>query len=560
MPFFNFTCKSEDTSSLIADISSRKYELLNPSSSRTQVEGEGKTPLASIPKKGTDSPLATFELNYRNLPDYLRCCLDYICVYGERGYSMEKRKLVWLLLAKGLIQPKPGDIMEDSAEKIIEELASFGMLQDVDDRSCVKVAAPYWGFFKVEKQTFVNAVSENSPVHLVVHGGGDKDIPTNFHDIFVQSLFFMATGHSFPTRTFLSGANLGAMFSGLKFLLVLDMDREIEYLPNEVGDLVHLRYLSLENSDISELPASIGNLKKLQTLNLRMCGDLKKLPNEVLNMQQLRHIEMSSCNADGEIRVPSGIGMLTNLHTFCGLYAGDGIAQELSSLTQLRELGVKRVYDDHADELLRSVMKMVDLVSLSLEAETTWVNEDDDSRKTTFLPSLEGFLPPPLLHELHLVGRLVEFPEWIASMGNLTRLNLSFSYLSDSPTPVLQFLPKLKHLNLWHACNFSYIGKEFCPAGGFQQLETFTLACDSLVGWTEIENGAFPSLKYLCFDCPKLKLLPEGLQNLSELQKLGIYPLHHDLQRRLNGREKYKIEHIVTLSYCHPFPNPWSDE
>ncbi|KAJ9708840.1 hypothetical protein PVL29_000713 [Vitis rotundifolia] len=83
-----------------------------------------------------------------------------------------------------------------------------------------------------------------------------------------------------------------------------------------------------------------------------MCGNLKKLPNEVLNMQQLRHIEMSRSFDDGQIRLPSGIRILVNLHTFCGLYAGDGIARELSSLTQLRILGIKRVCDDHGVSFL----------------------------------------------------------------------------------------------------------------------------------------------------------------------------------------------------------------
>lgn len=189
---------------------------------------------------------------------------------------------------------------------------------------------------------------------------------------------------------------------------------------------------------------------------------------------------MSRSFDDGQIRVPSGIRILVNLHTFCGLYAGDGIARELSSLTQLRILGIKRISDDHGGELFESIMKMEDLVSSSLEAKTTWFGEED-SRKTALLSSLEPFLPPPLVCELHLHGGLVEFPKWIASMGNLTRLHSSISYLSESPTPVLQFLPKLKHLNLWHASNVKYIGEEFCPAGGFQNLETFTLACDSPV-------------------------------------------------------------------------------
>lgn len=171
--------------------------------------------------------------------------------------------------------------MEDTAENTVKQLDGLGMLQDFDDGSRVKVCRPYWEFSicKVEEQGFAT-VCVNSLIHLAV-AGGDKDRFT-WH-LCPISVFH---GHKNPLW-----ASRGTVFGVLKFLLVLDLNGEIEYLPNEVGDLIHLRYLGLENSEIREVPASIDNLKKLQTLNIRMCGNLKKLPNEVLNMQQLRHMK-----------------------------------------------------------------------------------------------------------------------------------------------------------------------------------------------------------------------------------------------------------------------------
>ncbi|RVX04324.1 hypothetical protein CK203_018515 [Vitis vinifera] len=261
--------------------------------------------------------------------------------------------------------------MEDTAENTVKQLDGLGMLQDFDDGSRVKVCRPYWEFSicKVEEQGFAT-VCVNSLIHLAV-AGGDKD---------------RFTWHLCPI----------SVFHGHK---------------NPFGPV--------GEQWIRELPASIDNLKKLQTLNIRMCGNLKKLPNEVLKHATVEAHEMSRSFDDGQIRVPSGIRILVNLHTFCGLYAGVGIARELSSLTQLRILGIKRICDDHGGELFESIMKMVDLVSSSLEAKTTWFGEED-SRKTALLSSLEPFLRPPLVCELHLHGGLVEFPKWIALMGNLT--------------------------------------------------------------------------------------------------------------------------------------------
>ncbi|KAJ6898233.1 disease resistance protein RPM1-like [Populus alba x Populus x berolinensis] len=177
---------------------------------------------------------------------------------------------------------------------------------------------------------------------------------------------------------------------GMHFLLVLDLDGRIERLPDELGDLIHLRYLGLYFSQLDELPGTLGNLKRLQTLDIRWCRQLRKLPIQILHIQQLRHLLMSGSSNDGEIRVPKGIGTLVNLHTLSGIYGGDDIAMELIALTQ-------RVTADHASELFAAIKKMENLTSLSLEAERNWF---EDKRFSIF-PEVDAFSPPPLLLCLH---------------------------------------------------------------------------------------------------------------------------------------------------------------
>ncbi|KAL3582736.1 hypothetical protein D5086_017068 [Populus alba] len=387
---------------------------------------------------GESSSSKTCKSNYAKLPDYLRSCLDYSSIVTNR-YPVEIGKLVRLLLAEGLVQDKPGDIMEDVAANVVKELIDLGMLQEVDDER---------------------------------------------HHA------------SFGSTGCLSRAYMRNV-CGMRFLLVLDLDGKIACLPEEVGDLIHLRYLGLANSDLDELPRTLGNLQKLQTLDITMCGNLSKLPTEVLHIQQLRHLLMSKSIDDCEIRVPEGIGKMVNLHTLSGIYGGDGIARELSALTQIKDLGVKRVSEDHASELFAAIKKMESLASLSLEAEECFFDETN----CALFPALDAFCPPPLLQEFYLQGGLIEIPMWLASMENLTRLTLSFSYLWENPTSVLQLLPKLKHLSLWEAY--------------------------------------------------RAKLI--GLQNISTLQELYLDSMHPDLARRLKGEENYKIKHIPKLKFCSAF-------
>jgi hypothetical protein len=544
MPYFNFTQeigKHDLVTEEILGIEPEASFFLSTSAA----EGLRSSRVADI--TGESSSSESFKSNYAKFPDYLKSCLDYSAIVCWRSYRVEIGKLVRLLLAEGLIEDRPGDIMEDVAENVLKELIDLGMLQvqQVQQETVVKVPASYLRLciLKLEKQDFVSKTA-NSPVRLGIRDDG-RDIYPNVEGLLIQSLFILSERRtsSFDSPRGLSWAYMRNV-CGMHFLLVLDLSGRIECLPDELGDLIHLRYLGLFNSSLDELPGTLGNLERLQTLDIRMCRHLRKLPIEILHIQQLRHLLMSDSINDCEIRVPKGIGTLVSLHTLSGIYGGDDIAMELIALTQLRELGVKRVTDDHASELFAAIKKMENLTSLSLEAERNYSDDGDFS----IFAELDAFSPPPLLQEFFLLGGLIEMPVWFASMENLTRLSLSFSYLSENPTSVLQLLPKLKHLQLWEAYKARHIGKEFCNAGGFPVLETLTIASEFLAEWTEIETGAFPRLRYLCFRrCRNLIFLPEGLQNISTLQDLRFFPWNPDLKRRLMGEENYKIKHVPNI-------------
>ncbi|KDP26639.1 hypothetical protein JCGZ_17797 [Jatropha curcas] len=482
--------------------------------------------------------------------------IDYCAILAKRC-PMVRDKIVRLLLAESLIPKKEGELIDNTADNIIEELLHLGLLQKRNICDDIEVPKRYSKLCLVEvDEVAFFAKAASLPVRAIIEDDG-KEIAPDFEDLQIRSLFLITAERRRSSSDSTQGLSRAyiATICKLQNLLVLNLDGKIEYSPDEVGDLVHLRYLCLENSDLDELPKSLGNLQNLQTLDIRMCGNMQELPIEVLNIQQLRHLLMSKSINDGEIRVPKEIGKLVNLITFTGVYAGGGIANELSNLTQLQELGVKRVSEDHASELFAAIMKMENLISLSLEAEEHY----DGGTSCSFFPDEFGrFSPPTHLLELHLVGGLVETPSWLTSMSNLTRLSLYFSNLTESPTLVLQFLPKLKYLVLWQVYKATHIGKEFCQAGGFPELETITIDSSFLVDWSEIVNGAFPRLKSLNIRCPELRFLPEGLQNIATLEELHLTPMHGDLARRLKSNENYKLKNILQLSACYLYQNPSS--
>ncbi|CAD6256027.1 unnamed protein product [Miscanthus lutarioriparius] len=99
--------------------------------------------------------------------------------------------------------------------------------------------------------------------------------------------------------------------------------------------MLQVRYLGLERTYSNELPDEIGNLRYLQTLDIKG-SNIGSLPTTVV---QLRHL-MCLC-VDQNTRVPNGIGSLTTLEELSTLYLCDestDITEELCHLTELREL------------------------------------------------------------------------------------------------------------------------------------------------------------------------------------------------------------------------------
>nr|TKR68961.1 hypothetical protein D5086_0000309010 [Populus alba] len=259
-------------------------------------------------------------------------------------------------------------------------------------------------------------------------------------------------------------------FEGAKFLRVLDLeDAKIRRLPDEVGDLIHLAYLGLKNNELNEFPDRLGNLRALQSLDIRWCGDLTELSTAILKLVRLRHLKMFKSRNVSGMKLSGGIGTLGSLLTLTGVHAGGKIAGELRKLTQLRRLGVMDVAEENADELYASIMVMQGLLSLSLEAKHTF----DEGH----LVLRDSFSPPSILRKLRLEG-LLENTKLAWFNGK--------SYKAEA----------------------RQLGKDFCKAGGFPKLEVLIIASRVLEEWTELEEGALSRLKFASDHSGGTGLLP----------------------------------------------------
>ncbi|XP_030494684.2 putative disease resistance protein At1g59780 [Cannabis sativa] len=518
---------------LLSETIQRVTQLDSNMSSHDLKEGQTSASSSSI--------LSSLESDYSKLSECLQDCLMYCCIFPE-NFLIHKGKLVRLLVAEGLIKEKEGRLMEDIAEEHIAKLVNKGMLEiDYElsgNATKLQVTSIYREFCipQIEEGKFKSSTSVPHKARCVV---------TNLDMLKVDnsqlcSLFLIGK------QTPLEERNEWLKLEVAKFLRVLDLEgTKIKSLPDVVSDLIHLRYLCLKDTEITELPEGLINLKDLQTLDIRWCGYIAEIPKFVLSLSNLRHLKMMKNYGVCGVKLPQGIGSLTKLLTLTGIDPSGEIAREIGNLTELRRLGVMDVTEEVINELSSSIMKMQGLLSLSLESKK--------SRLTEKLVLVESFSPPLSLQKLKLEGHLEKIPSWLGSLERLTNIRLGYSHLLENPALVLQFLPNLKVLTLWHAYDGLQMGKEFCKAGGFPKLENLTMASEFLEEWTELEEGALPSLKYLLFhSCRRLRTLPEGLQFVTTLQRLQLMPLLDDHEVRLKpdgGQENYKIKHIPIVTY-----------
>ncbi|KAF7150141.1 hypothetical protein RHSIM_Rhsim02G0078500 [Rhododendron simsii] len=325
--------------------------------------------------------------------------------------------------------------------------------------------------------------------------------------------------------------------SNFKLVKVLDLQgAHLNQLHEEVGNLLHLQYLSVKRTKVQIIPKSIGNLHNLQTLNLKE-SHVSVLRIGILSrLRKLRHLI-----GNYGVEIQGGIGHLEELQTLKKIMANNDLIKELENLRQLRKLSIKDVKREHANALYTAIEKMNHLQSLEVEF----------IQGNTILDLHSLSSPPKSLQRLYLIGHLEMSPNWISRLDNLVSLVLTNSWLTGAHAiKALQALPNLIKLSLYHG----YDGEQlYFDVGGFPKLKSLyllLLELNSIV----IEEGGLPVLEVLVIrECPQLKEVPSGIRNLTKLKSLRIICMpteFYDRMRPDKGQDYRVIEHIPKVQFA----------
>uniref|UniRef100_A0A2P2N158 Putative disease resistance protein At1g50180 n=1 Tax=Rhizophora mucronata TaxID=61149 RepID=A0A2P2N158_RHIMU len=510
-------------------------------------------------------------LSYRELPYRLKPCFLHLGHFPE-DYEIPTKKLIRIWVAEGFVSCEhcegvEEESMEDMAQAYLDELVERCMVEVVNRGSTGRIRTCRMHdlmrdlcLTKAKQENFLEILNQLDPsgrpvdspslsmmrvarsigrlrrLAVISDGNLSRFIPSGYRrNSHMRSLLYF---HEKPCHVEKWGL-LKSVFKNFTLLRVLDLEGiqgNEGRMPKEIEKLIHLRFLSLRDTDIEELPSTIGNLRYLQTLDLLTWNSTVQIPNVIWKMQGLRHLYLpESCGDDSE---RWQLANLTNLQTIVNFPWEKCDIREIVRLKNLRKLVID-------DPKFATIFNSSD-VTLDLLHSLSFVSNEG----STVVRVITGC---PHLYKLRIEGQIEKLPECHQFSLNLAKLNLQGSELMEDPMTTLEKLPNLRILRLQMN---SYLGKEMtCSNKGFPQLKSLYLYdLPNLEEW-KLERGAMVNLCHLeISNCTYLKMVPDGLMFITSLQELVIRSMLKAFRNRLeNGGEDHcKIKRVssVVFWYC----------
>ncbi|WVZ93126.1 hypothetical protein U9M48_039132, partial [Paspalum notatum var. saurae] len=343
---------------------------------------------------------------------------------------------------------------------------------------------------------------------------------------------------------------------------------------DDIGKLRHLRYLSLRGcTGTYHLPDSVGNIRQLQTLDIRSTW-ITMLPKTIIKLKQLQYLRSGGLRHDRRYFLDR---IKRKCAAFCAcqrqptvvwgetwrdrcakcwwvampaLAFSSGISvprgevdigsentlKEIKRLTRLRKLDVGGINKENSQELCSTLEVLSRLESLSMSG--AWLEDGSCGLSDAV------FSPPSNLRSLTLCLHLVKMPAWIKDLQNLVKLRVMSTHLTD-PDGTMQLLGSLPYLAILSLESYTFsvegLRLHFQPEA-FPSLVALEL-CSAQIDEqrfesVEFKEGAAPKLEVLDFtyryDVTINDRLFSGLASLPNLKKFGL---------RIGDDKKAFVEH-----------------
>ncbi|VAI63357.1 unnamed protein product [Triticum turgidum subsp. durum] len=493
---------------------------VNGARGTTQIENIIAT-LRDCQKSNKNLGKHMLRLSYNKLPSKYRRCLLYLSIF-PKGDRIRRTTVCRRWITEGLITSRENHA-DYEAYCCFDVLFLSGFIQPVEISDMGKIKT--FTLHPIVHESISRIGKDLNFVDTVLPSDLTRHLP-------IHSRTRVQASHVDHSVQAAAGSGIVAFLPYLakssqwQLMKMLDLEGcrglKKQHLKS-ICKIILLKYLSLRNTDITELPKQIEKLQRLETLDIRQTA-VQSFPTKSIMLPMLKHLLAGQGNNSDRfqesftaMRLPSGVRGMKKLEILSRVVsdnADDSI--DVGHLLQLRKLGVilsgKKGSFGH---LLQQVEKLHgSLLSLSIQInQTPEVGDTLGAEEVVTLVS-----PPKLLQSLKISGITSGLLLWIAELDQLTKLTLSETYLTEDYICILGKLAALRCLSLRRN---SYTGSGLTfKEGEFKSLKSLVVDGDIITNIT-FDTKAAPKLETIVWSFAKMESI-SGLRDLWSLKKLEL--------------------------------------
>ncbi|CAL4908497.1 unnamed protein product [Urochloa decumbens] len=406
--------------------------------------------------------LKILSLSCFDLPLHLKTCLLYLSIF-PKYYTIGKENLIRRWIGEGFIHEQNGIAAYDSGESCFNDLINRGLIQpggrdkfyEVNSCRVHDTVLDFIASMAIEENFVtsigvpgVNLTAGNKVRRLSIQNDGE--IPSGLVLSSVRSLNVFGGNVEIPSLL---------EFRLLRVLAFEDCRQLKDDHLADVGNLLHLRYLRLNNANaVTELPEKTAELQHMGTLEVHGQDTIMEIPAAICQVERLECLVTLVVTDDYAI-LPDKIVDMKALRVLEGVSVyrqSIDFIKGLAELTNLRKLGMIFVnsyadeeWEEKYKEIVSSIYKLTKSKLDSLHIYT--LNEPPE-----LLDNLSKEHPEPLgLRELVIEGDAVsDLAAWWGLLVNLRKLLFcAVEGVSEEDVQTLRSLSYLEYLciHLWDA-------------------------------------------------------------------------------------------------------------
>uniref|UniRef100_A0A0D9XUV6 NB-ARC domain-containing protein n=1 Tax=Leersia perrieri TaxID=77586 RepID=A0A0D9XUV6_9ORYZ len=505
---------------------------VNPYRSTTQMGNLSK----ALAEHKNNTSRTMLMLCYNELPIKYKTCLQYLSIFPQ-GHIIRRTRLIRRWLAQGLVTVRSGDqskassslVLDDHAEHVFDALVTRGFLrpEKTSDTGKVKTCTMHHKVhdFIATDVSFMDACLPPDLVYRLSINSG----------IALEKAPSPSDG---PFDIILSLLDSLPRSDQWQLVKVLDLEgcRGLtkKHLKN-VCKMLLLKYLSLRDTDATQLPKQINKLHCLETLDIRQT-EIRAFTTNSVFLPMLKHllagIKVSNNNTPTSsknshvfhetlvtVKLPNSTRKMNSLEILSHVDASNSIDElvDIGQLLQLRKLGV--IIDGKKAGSLATLFQQIEKLHRCLRSLSIRVNQPTSEPVIKAEQMAVLASPPKLLQSLKIRG--IGLPIWINELDQLTEITLSETYLGED---AIRILGKLRILSCLRLRCESYTGTKLTfNTEEFQHLKSLIIEGGDITNINFVNIGAAPKLRTIIWSFTSIDTISlSGIDHLCKLKKVEI--------------------------------------